>query len=73
MKAPELEYCDICGEPTGRAGRYDDSLFLVHTIDRKEVGPLCEDCYDNILDSGHFNNEQLPAGRPVNPAERITP
>jgi len=36
-----LEYCCACGEPTGRAGRGDDSLYT----DEGE-GPYCSDCWD---------------------------
>jgi hypothetical protein len=34
------EYCWICNEPTGRAGRADDSLF-----DDDDGGPYCEACW----------------------------
>ena len=50
----ELERCLICEEPTGRAGRAEDSLyptlicsyspFVLRYGD--EVGPLCGDCYN---------------------------
>jgi len=36
-----LEYCDICGEPTGGAGRLDDSLVCIY-CDRV----ICENCQD---------------------------
>lgn len=35
-----LEYCWICEEPTGRAGRFDDSIF-----DDEGEGPYCEGCW----------------------------
>jgi len=35
-----LEYCCECGEPTGRAGAHDDSLYL-----DDGAGPFCEECY----------------------------
>lgn len=38
----ELEYCFKCGEPTGRAGAGDDSIY-----DDAGNGPYCEDCYDD--------------------------
>lgn len=36
------ELCCECDEPTGRAGRYDDSIYV--EWDGKNIGPLCEDC-----------------------------
>lgn len=38
----ELEYCCDCNQPTGRAGRGEDSIYVVYSD--KEVGPLCEEC-----------------------------
>ncbi len=38
-----LEYCENCNEPTGRAGRGEDSLYC----DEHDLGPLCPDCYDD--------------------------
>lgn len=39
-----LEYCCDCDQPTGRAGRADDSLYV------EDDGPYCRDCYDAITD-----------------------
>lgn len=43
-----LEYCEICGEPTGQAGRYDDSLVCIYC---NRV--ICDDCsrstYDDVI------------------------
>lgn len=36
-----IQRCFLCGGPTGRSE--EDSLI------RGEVGPLCEDCYDNVF------------------------
>ena len=42
MHSPRpLEYCFICGEPTGRAGQGDGSLYC--ECDR---GPFCEECWE---------------------------
>lgn len=41
-----LEYCCECSAPTGRAGRYDDSIFIGGYFD-EEIGPLCEECRSN--------------------------
>lgn len=38
----EYEICCSCGEHTGRAGAAEDSIYF------NEVGPFCEDCYDDI-------------------------
>lgn len=40
-----IELCSECDKPTGRAGRHDDSIFIL--ILDKEVGPLCEECRNN--------------------------
>lgn len=40
----ELELCIRCDEPTGRAGRSEDSLYA------GEVGPFCEDCWGEVPD-----------------------
>jgi hypothetical protein len=34
-----LEYCCVCNQPTGRAGRADDSLYI------GDDGPYCYECY----------------------------
>lgn len=36
-----VERCVSCDGPTGRAGRYDDSLY-----DGNGDGPYCEECYE---------------------------
>ena len=43
-----LEYCSECGEPTGRAGRGDDSIFAEAINGSKEYGPLCTNCRDDL-------------------------
>jgi hypothetical protein len=45
-----LEYCCLCDEPTGRAGRGEDSIYV--EAGDGEIGPLCLDCYDRLLDEG---------------------
>lgn len=37
-----LEYCCECDDPTGRAGRGEDSVFV--EVGEEEIGPLCEEC-----------------------------
>lgn len=51
----ELEYCIICGEPTGRAGKDDDSIYVelkkkYNIYDIGEIiGGLCEECNKAII------------------------
>lgn len=52
-----LERCYICDEPTGRAGRCDDSIFVEIIKERgfdlgEEVGPLCEECCNDLTHEG---------------------
>ena len=44
------EHCTECGEETGKAGRCEGSLYLLHAASMAEIGPLCEDCYGEMLD-----------------------
>ncbi len=37
-----LEYCFNCDQPTGRAGRFDDSIYCAHIW----AGNWCEDCWE---------------------------
>lgn len=37
-----IERCLFCGEPTGRAGEGNDSLY-----DDQGEGPYCESCWDD--------------------------
>lgn len=37
-----IETCCQCDEPTGRAGRAEDSIYI------EEIGPLCETCFEEI-------------------------
>lgn len=42
-KVMEEERCCICDEPTGRAGKQDDSLYL-----ENGQGPYCEKCWMSV-------------------------
>lgn len=42
-----LEYCCACGEPTGRAGAAEDSLYIDDSFG--DDGPFCEDCYKDAI------------------------
>ena len=37
----KYEICCFCGERTGRAGRYDDSIY-----NDEGEGPFCEQCWE---------------------------
>ena len=43
MKTKRIERCIRCDEPTGKAGRLDDSLY-----DDDGNGPFCETCFHEI-------------------------
>lgn len=43
------EYCFVCGEPTGRAGEDDDSIYVGN--EDATTGPWCDDCYALVRDS----------------------
>ncbi len=63
MNGRPLEMCVVCDDPTGRAGRGEDSIYC----DVCEVvgvnilcGPFCADCYDihvRIVHGGTDPNE----------------
>jgi hypothetical protein len=45
-----IEFCVKCDEPTGKAGRCEDSLYVSRFADGDdEYGPLCEECYTKIM------------------------
>lgn len=52
------ELCGLCGEPTGRAGQGDDSIYC-----GCDAGPFCERCW-----FGHWCNERRLEH--LTPAER---
>jgi hypothetical protein len=41
MKTQKIEECVKCGDPTGKAGPGDGSLYC----ERDDKGPYCEECY----------------------------
>ena len=60
------ETCIICGDPTGRAGKGEDSLYAEWTItppklpsqqQGMEAGPFCPSCYDCLLVVGLLRDE----------------
>ena len=44
-----LEYCCECLGPTGNAGRDEDSIYAECIANGNEVGPLCPDCYNDLI------------------------
>jgi len=44
-----LEYCCECDNPTGNAGRGEDSIYADFLIGGDEIGPLCWECYENLV------------------------
>lgn len=48
-----LEYCCNCNQPTGRAGKADDSLYT-----EDDEGPFCWDCWERL---GHNARNNPPA------------
>jgi len=44
-----LEYCCDCDEPTGRAGRGEDSIYADPVNGDDEIGPLCWECYQDLI------------------------
>lgn len=47
-----IEYCCECEQPTGKAGRCEDSLYPISKIDENEIGPLCDECYLGLAKQG---------------------
>lgn len=46
MASERIERCVECDEPTGKAGRCEDSLYDDDDIG---IGPFCEDCFHKRL------------------------
>jgi hypothetical protein len=63
----KIETCCICGDPTGKAGRSDDSIYKEcvsafqftpnpdgpYAMVGEEIGPLCPDCCDRLESLGY--------------------
>lgn len=41
----QYEFCEVCDCATGNSGRGDGSLYVIDS-EGKELGPLCEICYE---------------------------
>lgn len=46
----KIEFCELCKDQTGRAGRFEDSLYAAYGTPA-EVGPLCECCFNTITNA----------------------
>ena len=57
MSIANIEFCELCKEPTGRAGRLEDSLYAASGTPA-EVGPLCLCCYKTLT-----NEDEIEALR----------
>ena len=56
--AQSIEYCCECDEPTGKAGKGEDSLY---TDD--DNGPFCSECYDELEEDEYpQENSQFGVG-----------
>ena len=61
----ERERCCECDDPTGCAGKGEDSLYL-----ESGEGPFCRDCYDERAEEETEANSQFGVGaRPGAPAD----
>ena len=59
----KLEMCIECDEETGRAGRYEDSLYIEFSPIGDAHGPLCEACYDGyVLNDPHATPQPTKEG-----------
>lgn len=52
----DIEHCTLCDAPTGRAGDFEDSIYIGQG--RVSFGPLCEECYHDII-AGIIDDEGL--------------
>lgn len=56
MTDKPYELCCECGNPTGRAGRGEDSLYI------EDSGPYCVECYEHALEAYKEACGQFGAG-----------
>ena len=58
MTEPQYEHCSICDDLTGRAGRADDSLYAERLDGTGEVGPLCYECFQQLVEAGVIDDDR---------------
>lgn len=54
-----IERCRECDDPTGRAGRGDDSLYCDSLSCDDGTGPFCEDCFEKHRRAVHDTSGEL--------------
>lgn len=54
--ASDLERCCECDDPTGRAGRGDDSIYAEVVATGDEIGPLCSECFNRLESEGKIHD-----------------
>ena len=47
MTLDRQEYCSECGDPTGRAGNFHESVYVKFPGEERR-GPLCDSCLDEL-------------------------
>jgi len=58
MAMDRTEFCTRCGDPTGRAGNFHDSIFVQMPDQENPLGPLCDDCKDSLVADGGESIEE---------------
>lgn len=48
MNMDREQFCTECGDPTGRAGNFHESVFVKLPGEDEPRGPLCDDCLGEL-------------------------
>jgi len=51
MNMDREQFCTECGDPTGRAGNFHESVFVGLPGEDDLRGPLCDDCLENLRET----------------------
>lgn len=54
----KLELCCKCDQPTGRVGKFDDSIFITLISTGDTLGPFCEACREDVADFHYGDVEE---------------
>lgn len=46
------EFCNHCGDPTGRGGNFHESLKASLPNEEKIISPLCDGCAEELKNQG---------------------